>query len=417
MLEEFVADGVPVIREPAEMHFAPGGHKLCQDGRYSRPTPTYQPSRPYLESHLRARLRALPNIELIDRCSVLELVGSEPDHRVTGVRIAHRAGGEEQRIDADLVVDATGRGGRAASWLAAMGYDKPAEDRIEVNIRYVSRHLRLRTGSLDREKVVIVGAEPARPTGAILLQQERECWILTLIGYEGSHPPTDPDAFLEFARPIVPPHVFAAIRDAEPLDDLVAHRYRASVRRRYERLKRFPDGLLVFGDALCSFNPVYGQGMSTAAVQAIALRDCLADGRGELAPRFFKTAARRIEVAWQMAVGGDLALPQVDAPRPVAARIANAYISRLLSTAEHDWTVAERFVKVSSLTAPPTLLLSPSTVGRVVVGNWRRRRGPRAPAAAGRGSAIDRRDALKVPVAVSAQEDRSARPTRSRRSR
>lgn len=372
LLDEFVALGVPVVSEPREMHFAPGGHKLCQDGQYSRPTPTYQPSRPYLESRVRARLRALPNVEIIDRCVVIGLAGSEAGNRVTGARVKARGGNEERLLSADLVVDATGRAGRAATWLTAMGYEKPAEDRLEVDIKYVSRHLRLRPGSLDPEKVVIIGAEPGRPTGANLLEQEGNRWILTLIGYRGFHPPTDPEGFMDFAKAILPAHVFKAIHDAEPLDDLVTHRHQASVRRRYERLARFPKGLLVFGDALCCFNPVYGQGMSAAALQAVALRDCLARGPEQLAARFFKSAGRRIEVAWQMALGGDLALPEVNAPRPLSARIANAYIGRLLSAAERDWAVAERFVKVSSLIAPPTLLVSPATVGRIVVGNWRR---------------------------------------------
>jgi 2-polyprenyl-6-methoxyphenol hydroxylase-like FAD-dependent oxidoreductase len=366
LLDDLVANGVPVIREPAEMHFAPGGRKLCSDGRYADSMAMYQPSRPFLEAQIRNRLQALPNVEIIDRCKVLSLVGSPEGDQVTGARIADRTEGGKRTVLADLVVDATGRGGRAVKWLAEMGYEQPAEDRLEVDIRYVSRHLRLAPGALDPEKVVIVGAQPGRATGVNFLQQENDRWVLTLIGYRGFHPPTDPDGFLEFARGVVPARVFKAIREAEPLDDPIAHRYRASVRRRYDRLRRFPGQLLVFGDAMCSFNPVYAQGMSAAALQAVALRDCLARGPKDLAPRFFKTAGRRIEVAWQMAVGGDLALPEVGAPRPLPSRIFNAYINRVLSTAEHDWTVAERFIQVSSLLAPPTLLVKPSTLRRVL---------------------------------------------------
>ena len=373
LLDGFVADGVPVVREPAEMHFAPGGHKLTQDGHYAVPTPTYQPSRPFLEGHIRARLRELANVEIVDQCEVVDLVGSADRRRVTGVRVSHRVGREEQVLDADLVVDATGRSGRATTWLEAMGYRKPAEERIAVDIKYVSRQLRLRPGAMGRQKVVIVGAEPGRPTGATFLEQEEDRWLLTLIGYRGHHPPVEPDRFLEFARTILPAHAHAALDGAEPVDDLAVHRYRASVRRRYERLERFPEGLLVFGDAMCSFNPAYGQGMSAAALQATALRDTLAKGGEQLAKRFFRTAARRIEVAWQMAVGADLALPEIDAPRTRSTRLVNAYLGWLLDTAEHDWTVAERFIRVSSLLAPPTTLLGPGTLGRVALSGLRRR--------------------------------------------
>jgi 2-polyprenyl-6-methoxyphenol hydroxylase-like FAD-dependent oxidoreductase len=371
LLDEFVASGVTVVHEPSELYFAPGGHKFCQHGQFSEPSPSYQPSRPYLEWRIRTRLREMPNVEVIDRCKVVDLASAAD--RVTGV-VVQRAGEAEQALQADLVLDATGRAGRAAGWLESMGYEKPSEDRLEVDIRYVSRRLRLRAGAMGREKVVIVGAEPGRPTGVNFLKQEDDCWILTLIGYGGFHPPTDPEGFLKFAEAVVPAHAFAAIRDAEALDDPVAHRYPANVRRRYDRLTRFPTGFLVFGDALCSFNPIYGQGMSTAALQATALRDCLRGGSEQLARRFFKAAVRRTEVAWQLAVGGDLALPEVKGPRPLPARIANAYISRVLLAAEHDWAIAERFLKVGWLIAPPTLLLTPSTVARVLLGNRHRRR-------------------------------------------
>ncbi|MFD3467962.1 FAD-dependent oxidoreductase [Streptomyces sp. NPDC058682] len=373
LLEQFEADGVSVVREPDEMHFAPGGHLLSQKGRRRDPIPTYQPNRPQLEGGVRARLRALANIEIIDRCEASGLINSPDGRRVVGVRVVDRDDGAEREIAADLVVDATGRGGRTTRWLADLGYDQPQEDRLAIDIKYVSRNLKVAPGALGSKKVVIVGACPGRPTGATFLQHGDDHWMLTLIGYGGHHPPTDPGEFLEFAKPILPPDVFEVLCAAEPLDDPVAHRYPASVRRRYERLERFPDGLLVFGDALCSFNPVYGQGMSAAALQAEALQDALAQGRDQLPRRFFKTAARRIEVAWQMALGSDLSLPEVPGPRPLPVRVLNAYFGWLMTAAEHDSALTQEFVKVSSLLSPPTILLAPATIGRVVIGNLRRR--------------------------------------------
>ncbi|MDA0181687.1 hypothetical protein OJ997_15380 [Solirubrobacter phytolaccae] len=372
LLETFEPDGVTTLHEPDELSFAPGGHKLCSDGPYERPTPSYQPSRPYLEWRIRTALLERANVELVDRCKLVNL--ERDGDCVTGATV-QRAGAEEERLSADLVVDATGRTGRTAKWLAAMGYAAPPEERLEVDIRYVSRHLRLRPGALGREKVIIVGAEPGRPTGTFFAAED-DHHILTLIGYKGFHPPTDPDAFLRFAEGVLPDSAMAAVRDAEWLDDPVAHRYRASVRRRYDRVKRLPTGLIVIGDALCSFNPAYGQGMSTAALQAIALRDCLAAGPRKLERRYFKTAIKRTDIAWQLAVGGDLALPEVEGPRPLPARLANAYIGRVLRAAEDDWAVAERFMQVCWLVAPPTVLFRPSTVRRVLRANRRRRRAP-----------------------------------------
>ncbi len=375
MLEDFAADGVPVLRDGAEIHLAPGGHRLYH-GEQANPTPVYQPSRPYLEDHTRARLRALPQVEFLDECEVVGVCHTEDAGRVTGARVVRRGETQERVLAADLVVDATGRGGRAAGWLEEMGYARPAEERVSVDIKYVTRHLRLPPGALGRRKVVIIGAEPGRPTGINFLEQEGGRWVLTMIGYAGHHPPTEPEPFLAFVRGVVPPDVYAAIEAAEPLDGLVSHRYPASVRRRYDRLRRFPEGLLVFGDAICSFNPVYGQGMSVAALQATVLRRALNRGTDRLAPRFFRAASRRIEVAWRMAAGGDLALPEVPGPRPAGVRLTNAYVARVMAAAEHDPAVTRRFVQVSSLLAPPFALLSPGFVLRVLIGG-RRGRAPR----------------------------------------
>jgi 2-polyprenyl-6-methoxyphenol hydroxylase-like FAD-dependent oxidoreductase len=360
-----------VIRDLAELRFSPVGHLLCLRGRPADPF-ICQASRPFLEGQVRARVRALPTVETIDRCEVAGLVTTAARDRITGVRILRSAVGVEETLGADLVLDATGRGSRTAAWLATIGYKQPPQEQLMIHLKYATRHLRLRPDALPGQKFVAVGAEPGRPTGFVLFAQEQDRWILTLIGYDRHHPPTDPEGFLAFVETVAPPDVLAAIRDAEPLDDIVAYRFPANLRRRYERLRRFPAGLLVFGDALCSTNPAYALGMSVAALQAAALRDSLASGDRDLARRFFRAAAKPVNMAWQLTVGSDLALPQVQGPRPLPVRVVNAYVNRVLIAAERDPTVAEQFLRVAALQDPATRLFRPSTALRVVLGSLRR---------------------------------------------
>jgi 2-polyprenyl-6-methoxyphenol hydroxylase-like FAD-dependent oxidoreductase len=377
--EDLTAAGVPVIRDFAEFRFAPGGGRpLRLRGRPEEPF-VCPASRPCLEAFVRARVRALPNVEVVDRCEVVDLATNAARDRVTGVRVRRRTvDGAEETLAADLVLDATGRGSRAPVWLAALGYDEPQREQLTINLMYASRHLRLRPDALAA-KVVGVGARPARPNGFVLFRQEDDRWILTVFGYEGHHPPLDPKGLLEVVEGVAPPDVFAAIRDAEPVDDVVAHRFPANVRRRYERLRRFPAGFLVFGDAICSTNPAYALGMSAAALQAVSLRDTLAGGDRDLARRFFRAAAKPVNAAWQAAVGADLALPQVKGPRPLPVRIIGGYFARVLRAAEHDPLVARQFLRVASLQDPSTRLFRPAIALRVLDHNLRR----------GRAAAID----------------------------
>jgi hypothetical protein len=191
-------------------------------------------------------------------------------------------------------------------------------------------------------------------------------WLLTLFGLTGDHPPTQPDGFVEFARSLPFADIYQAIRDAEPVDDPVAYRFPTSRRRHYERLTRFPEGLIVLGDGVCSFNPIYGQGMTVAAIEALIVRDHMKRRRPPRTGHLRARLAGAIHTPWNMAIAGDLAIPGIREQRTPTVRAANSYLSRVLSAAADDTTVGSAFVRVSGLVDPPIALLRPRVVLRVL---------------------------------------------------
>jgi pimeloyl-ACP methyl ester carboxylesterase len=222
---------------------------------------------------------------------------------------------------------------------------------------------------LTGDKFVLIGARPGHPRTLFLFAQEGGRWILGLGGYGPAHrPPSDPEGFASFAATVAPPDVLEAIEAAESVDEIATHRFPTSIRRRYDRLGRFPAGLLVVGDAVCSFNPTYGQGMTVAAAQALALRDCLERGWRDLARRFFSAANLPVDHAWQVSVGADLALPEVAGRRSARVRLINAYLGRLRATAEHNPAVAAAFAAVIGMTEAPRHALRPAIAARVARG-------------------------------------------------
>ncbi|HZD68279.1 MAG TPA: FAD-binding monooxygenase [Actinomycetes bacterium] len=383
---ELVADGAPTLDMLAGSRLYFGGHRLRQA---HAGLVVLCVSRPFLEGHVRARVRALPNVTLLDRCDVVGLAAT-PDHRrVTGARVLRRADGSaEEALRADLVVDATGRGSRTPAWLEALGYERPDKQQARIGLGYATRTYRLPPDALGGELAVLHGATPKHPRAGLLQTLEGDRWILTLAGILGDYPPTDPDGFLDFARSLRFPDIYRAVHDAQPLDDPVAFRYPASVRHRYERLTRCPDGLVVTGDAVCNTNPVYGQGMTMAALAALTLRRHLERGTEPRPRSFFRDLARVVDVPWDIAIGADLAFPGVQGRRTPKVRLVNAYLARLQAAATHDASLAIAFVRVASLAARPESLLRPGAAVRVL-------RASLHPAAGTRGR-LEHRDAARA---------------------
>ncbi len=273
--------------------------------------------------------------------------------------------GVEEQLSADLVVDATGRGSRAPSWLSDLGFPAPTEDRLHVDLGYTTRRYHAPADALDGDLGLLQAPTPAHRRGAALARLEHDVWMLTLIGLRGDHPPTGVDDFDRFAASVASDDLSSLLTTAEPIDAPVAFRFPASTRRYYERT-RIPDNLVVLGDSLCSFNPVYGQGMSVAALEALALARQLRGARMPTSRAVMRGLARIVDVPWQLAGSADRAFLSTDSPRALGHRLTAAYIARIQAVAEHDPVVGGAFLRVSGLIDPPSALVRPPLIWRTL---------------------------------------------------
>lgn len=320
----------------------------------------YAQSRPLLESVLRERLRTLPNVRVLDGREVAGLQTSVDKARVTGVRVCAPGGGQEEMLEAELVVDATGRGSRTPQWLEALGYPRVEETNIHVDVVYASRLFRRPPDFVADWKMMSIAPElPVDRQVASVAFIENDQMLLSIGGWLGVQPPLDDAGYLEFTRNLRQPHLHEVLKRCEPLGPVHVYRFSHDQRRHYERMARFPEGLAVVGDALCSFNPIYGQGMTMSALQAQALGECLRQGVDGVAQRYRQQAGKQLQMPWAMATSGDLRFPEVEGKRPPAFGLTSWYGDRFQQLASHDAEALRLFARVQHMLESPAALFSP----------------------------------------------------------
>jgi 2-polyprenyl-6-methoxyphenol hydroxylase-like FAD-dependent oxidoreductase len=346
---------------------------FVEGGRLAGPTSGLNAlfvSRPMLEAAVRELTLALPNVRVYESALVTGLAASEDGSRVTGIRTG------TETLTADLVVDTTGRGSHSPQWLARLGYDCPEVETVQAEIRYTTRLFRRHPNALGGSLGAIITATPQGKRGGVMIAQEGDRWIVTLTGRFGHHAPEELEGFIEFARTLPGSDIYDVIRQAEPIGEGLSAKFPASIRRRYEKLSRFPAAYLVVGDAICSFNPVYGQGMSVAALEALELEKCLEEKSGDLAAQFFARARRVVDIPWSIAAGNDLRMPEAVGRRTARVRFVNWYISKLHQAGHADPACALAFHRVGNLIALPPSIMRPRIAMRVLRYNLAGRHAP-----------------------------------------
>jgi 2-polyprenyl-6-methoxyphenol hydroxylase-like FAD-dependent oxidoreductase len=361
------------------------------DGRYTRNFTSglmsLQASRPLLEGAIYRRLYALPNVTVLENHDAVGLLTTPAENgrerRICGLRVVDRAqddvsqsvvsksGRVEKELEAELVVDAGGRGSRGLAWLEELGYARPQEELIKMSLAYTTREFRRLPEHAGGSSTVVVMPSFHNRRMGVMLAVEGGRWMASFSGILGEAAPADLPGFISYARSLDAPDIYDIVKEAEPLGEPRTYKYPASQRRYFEKLDRFPEGYLVVGDALCSFNPIYGQGMTTAASEAALLGECLregapGDGVTGIASRFFRQAGRLLDSPWSIAAGSDLAYPEVEGKRAPAMLLVRKYLDRLLKVSSEDPVVNVAFQRVTNLMDPPASLFRPGIVRRVM---------------------------------------------------
>lgn len=348
--------------------------------RYPSEHVGHSASRPLLEWAVRQQVQKNPRIAFVEERSATGLLANDNRDQIKGVRIRNRQDtrGVDETLLADLVVDASGRGSHATRWLSDLGYPEPTRSEVNAFLGYSTRLYRLPPDPDRPWKGIYIQAKlPRDLRSGVLFQVEQDRWYTTLGGYGKDYPPSDDNGFLAYAKSLRTSLLYDAIKDAEPLTPIVSTRSSNNTWRHFEKLAHWPDGFVALGDAVCAFNPVYGQGMSVAAKEAVVLDDYLRDQRRRrpngdltgLARRFQQTIPKTIQSVWTIATGEDVRVPGAEGGQPGRTeRFLHWYVDRVTQLTTEDVFARQILLDVLNLERPSTLLFHPRLVAKVLLG-------------------------------------------------
>jgi 2-polyprenyl-6-methoxyphenol hydroxylase-like FAD-dependent oxidoreductase len=340
-------------------------------------------TRPLLEWTVRRRLAAATTVSFLEGREATGLTADDDKTAVTGVRLRARphppaAAAANLILPAALVIDASGRSSPTPEWLGELGYPAPPETTINPFLGYATRaYARPQDATGDWRLLYVQANPPQMGRMGLLLPVEGDRWMVGLAGAGRDYPPTDEAGFLQFAASLRSPIIHDAIRHARPLSAIHGYRQTDNRWRHYEQAQRWPERLIVLGDAACTFNPIYGQGLTMAALAGVTLNQCLQAHRHSqppgdlagLARRTHRALAHTAAAVWLLATGEDLRYPTTEGARPtLRTRLMHRYLNRLGPVATANRTVNAAFLEVANLVQPPTALFRPSVLLAVLRG-------------------------------------------------
>lgn len=334
---------------------------------FEPPIPIRAASRPLIEQRVRRRVLAMDRVSVRSGQGVQGLLAAAGKDRVVGVAL-EGPGGAGERLEADLVVDASGRGSRARAWLQALGCSAPKETVVDAFVGYSTRVYEDLPSLMGDWRAIFVLWTPEVTRGGVVFPMEGGRWFATIAGVARDYPPSDEEGFLAFARSLRAPHVADAVSRARPVTEIHATRSTANRWLHFERLSDQPAGFVAMGDAACAFNPIYGQGMTVAVSGAALLGELLArDVPPDRFPRAFQRAlATRLGPVWTMSTSADFQMPATQGQRPLTTRASHAYFNALLKLGAKDADVTRSVSRVLQLLDPPANLVRPRMAARVL---------------------------------------------------
>lgn len=361
---ELIAQGAIAVDVAADIDFlSPAGWGV----RFDSDLKIVACSRTLLEKSLRKRVLALPQVTIETDTKVKALLANDDRTRVTGVSLQPRGSSTPESIFADLVVDASGRSSSLSQWLTALGYEQPEETVIDAHIGYATRIYKIPTEvSRDWQVMFIQASPPQSPYGAIIVPLEGDRWIVGLMGGDYTTPHANETEWFNFIRQLPSNRFYEAIKTAEPISPIMCFRSAENRLRHCDRLNRWPDNFVALGDAVCSFNPVYGQGMTVAAMGAITLNRCLQEQQENLqgmAQKFQKRLTKVHTIPWELATGEDYRYRTTEGGSPnLITKLMHAYMDRLLPLTNYDVSVRLTLIQVFHLLRSPLALLHPRII-------------------------------------------------------